>query len=41
MLRYWLDLTGPEIAETLGLPVGTVKSGTSRALDALARLMEA
>jgi RNA polymerase sigma-70 factor (sigma-E family) len=41
VLRYWLDLTGPEIAETLGLPVGTVKSGTSRALDALSRLMEA
>ncbi|HUR14279.1 MAG TPA: sigma-70 family RNA polymerase sigma factor [Mycobacteriales bacterium] len=40
VLRYWLDLTGPEIAATLGLPLGTVKSGTSRALDALARLME-
>ncbi|MDP9181951.1 MAG: sigma-70 family RNA polymerase sigma factor [Actinomycetota bacterium] len=41
VLRYWLDLTGPEIAVTLGIPVGTVKSGTSRAQDALARLMEA
>ena len=41
VLRYWLDLTGPEIADTLGVPVGTVKSGTSRALESLARLMEA
>lgn len=40
VLRYWLDLTGPEIAATLGIPVGTVKSGTSRALDTLSRLME-
>jgi RNA polymerase sigma-70 factor (sigma-E family) len=41
VLRYWLDLTGPEIAETLGVPVGTVKSRTSRAIDALSKLMEA
>jgi RNA polymerase sigma-70 factor (sigma-E family) len=41
VMRYWLDLTGPEIAATLGVPVGTVKSGTSRALDALSRWMEA
>ena len=41
VMRYWLDLTGPEIALTLGVPVGTVKSGTSRALEALSRLMEA
>lgn len=36
--RYLLDLTEAETAETLGLPRGTVKSRTSRAL---ARLREA
>ena len=40
VMRYWLDLSGPEIARTLDLPVGTVKSQTSRALSALAQLME-
>lgn len=35
VLRYWLDLSGPEIAETLAIPLGTVKSQTSRALAAL------
>jgi RNA polymerase sigma-70 factor (sigma-E family) len=40
VLRYWSGLSGPEIASTLGVPLGTVKSQTSRALDALAELME-
>ena len=40
VLRYWSGLTGPEIAGTLGLPLGTVKSQTSRALAALAALLE-
>jgi RNA polymerase sigma factor (sigma-70 family) len=40
VLRYWLDLTGPEIAQTLELPLGTVKSQTSRALVALSRRLE-
>ncbi len=40
VLRYWLDLSGPEMARTLDLPIGTVKSRTSRALNALAELME-
>lgn len=40
VLRYWLDLNGPEIADTLGIPIGTVKSQTSRALDALEAQLE-
>lgn len=40
VLRYWLDLSGPEIARTLGRPLGTVKSQTSRALATLSQLME-
>jgi RNA polymerase sigma-70 factor (ECF subfamily) len=36
--RFFLDLSEAETAETLGLPRGTVKSRTSRAL---ARLREA
>lgn len=40
VLRYWLDLTGPEIARTLDRPLGTVKSQTARALATLAQLME-
>jgi RNA polymerase sigma-70 factor (ECF subfamily) len=35
VLRYWLDLTGPEIADALDIAVGTVHSRLSRALDDL------
>lgn len=35
MLRYELQLSDPEIAETLGIPVGTVKSTLHRALARL------
>jgi RNA polymerase sigma factor (sigma-70 family) len=36
VLRYYLDLSEAEIAETMGVSRGTVKSTTSRALAALA-----
>jgi RNA polymerase sigma-70 factor (sigma-E family) len=35
VLRYFEDLPVPEVARTLGWPVGTVKSTTSKALDRL------
>lgn len=35
VLRYWSDLSEVEIAATLGISRGTVKSTASRALDAL------
>jgi RNA polymerase sigma-70 factor (ECF subfamily) len=34
-LRYWRDLTLEQVAETLGLPLGTVKSRLHYALRAL------
>lgn len=40
-LRYWLDYTTPEIAEALGVPVGTVASRLSRALRELREELEA
>jgi RNA polymerase sigma-70 factor (sigma-E family) len=40
VLRYWQDLPLAEIAATLGLPLGTVKSNHSRGLAALARRLE-
>ncbi|WP_242614346.1 SigE family RNA polymerase sigma factor [Actinomadura roseirufa] len=35
VLRYWCDLSEQEIAETMGVSRGTVKSHTSRAMAAL------
>jgi RNA polymerase sigma-70 factor (sigma-E family) len=35
VLRYWSGLSLIEVAETLGVSVGTVKSSASRALDSL------
>lgn len=35
VLRFWADATEAEVAQTLGVAVGTVKSRTSRALAAL------
>ncbi len=40
VLRYWSHLTEAQIAETLGLSRGTVKSTASRALDALGKRLE-
>lgn len=40
VLRYWLDLTPTEIAERLGVPVGTVASRLHRALAELSRSPE-
>ena len=38
VLRFYLDQTEPEIAESMGISPGTVKSTTSRGLAALGRL---
>jgi DNA-directed RNA polymerase specialized sigma24 family protein len=40
VLRYWLDLSERETAETLGIATGTVKANTSRAMAALTEKME-
>ncbi|MGZ4756817.1 MAG: SigE family RNA polymerase sigma factor [Acidimicrobiia bacterium] len=41
VLRYYLDLSETEIASTLGISNGSVKSHSSRGLAALARRLEA
>ena len=40
VLRYWSELTEAEIARTLSISRGTVKSSASRALDALERVLK-
>jgi RNA polymerase sigma factor (sigma-70 family) len=40
VLRYWLDLPEAEIAETLGIGAGTVKTHARRGLEALAARLE-
>ncbi|MGD6741364.1 RNA polymerase sigma factor [Streptomyces sp. BH106] len=40
VLRYWADLSEAEIATTLGISKGAVKSNASRALDALEKILE-
>jgi RNA polymerase sigma-70 factor (sigma-E family) len=39
VLRYYLDLSEEEVARSMGISRGTVKSATSRALAALGRRM--
>jgi RNA polymerase sigma factor (sigma-70 family) len=41
VLRFWLDLSEREIAATMGVSPGTVKSCVSRGLAALAQALEA
>jgi RNA polymerase sigma-70 factor (sigma-E family) len=41
VLRYWSEMSEAEIADTLGISRGTVKSTASRAMDALEKLLEA
>jgi RNA polymerase sigma-70 factor (sigma-E family) len=40
VLRYWSDLSEADIAHTLGLSRGAVKSTASRAIDALEKILE-
>ena len=40
VLRYWSQMSEAEIASTLGISRGAVKSTASRAMDALERLLE-
>lgn len=40
VLRYWLDLPEREIADTLGIGAGTVKTHARRGLESLAALLE-
>ncbi len=40
VLRYWSNMSEAEIAEALGISRGAVKSTASRALAALAKIME-
>jgi len=39
VLRYWSELSEVQIAQTLGISAGAVKSTASRGLDALERLI--
>jgi RNA polymerase sigma-70 factor (sigma-E family) len=39
VLRYWSELSERQIATTLGISVGSVKSAASRGLDRLERLL--
>ncbi|OKH99740.1 RNA polymerase [Streptomyces sp. CB02923] len=41
VLRYWGELTEAQIAATLGISRGSVKSIASRALDSLEKMLEA
>jgi RNA polymerase sigma-70 factor (sigma-E family) len=40
VLRYYLDMTENQAAQTMGVSRGTVKSATSRGITALARMLK-
>ena len=40
VLRYWLDLSYEQVAEAMGIALGTVKSQVSRGLEALAAALD-
>ncbi len=40
VLRYWLDLSEAEVAATMGISCGAVKSHTSRGMAALTRALQ-
>lgn len=40
VLRYYLGLTDPEIAEAMGCPLGTAKSHVRRGLDSMRRALQ-
>jgi DNA-directed RNA polymerase specialized sigma24 family protein len=40
VLRYYLDLSGAQIASVMGISQGAVKSHTARAISALRSLLE-
>lgn len=41
VLRYWQGLTGPEIAQLRGVPIGTVKRGLFDAMTLMRRALNA
>jgi DNA-directed RNA polymerase specialized sigma24 family protein len=41
VLRYWLELSEAEIADTMGVAAGTVKSLVSRGVAAVGKKLEA
>jgi RNA polymerase sigma factor (sigma-70 family) len=40
VLRYYLDLPQEQVAQAMGVSLGTVKSATSRAVAAVGRMLK-
>lgn len=40
VLRYWLDLSEADVAATMGISCGAVKSHTARGMAALTKALE-